>query len=131
MNKRIYLDHSGRAKLREIFKCSSVQVWKALAFKSDSEMARRIRNVALCQLGGTPSWDVLQDVETSHDESDGTMVQLFGGGVKLVVSKRTGDVELYAGDKLLERHVNVDIPTFVGLQRAAGCLAFSRQDWKS
>ena len=43
MKKHIYLDKAGKGKLRQIFGCTDVMVWKALTFESDSELARKIR----------------------------------------------------------------------------------------
>jgi len=42
-----------------------------------------------------------------------------------VASKRTGDVDVYADGELKESHVNVDVPTFMQIQKAAGQLAMS------
>jgi len=125
MKKRIFVEEKAKAKLREIFGCSNVQVWKALTYESNSQMARKIRYVALTQLGGTPNWDIMRQLETTHNEVDKTMEQTIGEHVKIVASKRTGDVMVYADGKVQEHHVNVDIPTFMQIQQSAGLLAMS------
>ena len=91
MEKQIYVSKKGKAHLGEIFNCSTVMVWKALNFKSDSELARKIRFTALTQLNGTPNWKQA-DVETTHEEAEQTMTQTFGERVKLVVDRKDGSV---------------------------------------
>ena len=68
MEKQIYVSKKGKAHLCEVFNCTTVMVWKALNFKSDSELARKIRFTALTQLNGTPNWKQA-DVETTCDTS--------------------------------------------------------------
>lgn len=43
----ILIDTPTRKKIRALFGCSHVAVWKALTFRSDSETSRKIRTVAL------------------------------------------------------------------------------------
>ena len=43
MDKKIYVSEKNKAHLRKVFNCSTMMVWKALNFKSDSELARKIR----------------------------------------------------------------------------------------
>ena len=46
MDKKIYVSKRDAAHLRKVFGCSKVMVWKALNFKSDSDLAQKIRYTA-------------------------------------------------------------------------------------
>ena len=61
MEKKIYVSEKNKAHLREVFGCSTVMVWKALNFKSDSDLAQKIRYTALMQLN---------QLETGGDGND-------------------------------------------------------------
>lgn len=47
ITKHILIDTPTRKKLLKLFGCSTVAVWKALTYRSQSETARRIRQAAL------------------------------------------------------------------------------------
>ena len=124
MAKKIYLEDKAKAYLRRVFKCSNVMVWKALTFESDSKLARKIRFVALKELGGVPNWKP-EDIETTHEEADKTMTQTFGGRVKLVASKRDTSVLVYVDGKIERRENCESIPAFIALQNEVQCMAMS------
>lgn len=50
--KRIVLDYGKANQLAKTFKCSREMVSKALHFRKNSELARKIRYVAVQQYGG-------------------------------------------------------------------------------
>lgn len=51
--KYIDLSREQKARLRRVFKVSTVTIWKALTYQTDSALARRIRTLALsAQMGG-------------------------------------------------------------------------------
>lgn len=88
MKKHIYLDKASKGKLRKIFNCTDVMVWKALTFESESELARKIRYTAIKELGGELMGEgVYKDWVTTHETSEGTMTQTFSNRVKIVVYK--------------------------------------------
>ena len=126
MAKKIYVEDKTKAYLRRVFKCSNVMVWKALSFESDSKLARKIRFVALKELGGVPNWKPV-DMETTHEEAEKTMTQTFGDRVKLVASKRIGDnsILVYVDGKVKRRETCESIPTFIALQNEVQCMAMS------
>ena len=124
MAKKIYLEDKAKAYLRRVFKCSNVMVWKALTFESDSKLARKIRFVALKELGGVPNWKP-EDIETTHEEADKTMTQTFGDRVKLVASKRDTSVLVYVDGKVTRRENCESIPAFIALQNEVQCMAMS------
>lgn len=47
IKKHILIDTPTRKKICKAMSCSTVQVWKALTFRSDSANAKRIRMMAL------------------------------------------------------------------------------------
>lgn len=124
MTKRIYVEERAKVHLRRVFKCSNVMVWKALTFESDSKLARKIRYVALKELGGVASWKPAE-METSHEEAAKTMTQTFGDRVKLVASKESPSVSVYVDGKETKRETVESIPAFIALQKEAQCMAMS------
>lgn len=124
MAKKIFVEEKAKAYLRQVFKCSNVMVWKALSFESDSKLARKIRFVALKELGGVPNWKPV-DMETTHEEVEKTMTQTFGDRVKLVASKRDTSVLVYVDGKVKRRETCESIPAFIALQNEVQCMAMS------
>lgn len=124
MAKKIYVEDKAKAYLRRVFKCSNVMVWKALSFESDSKLARKIRFVALKELGGVPNWKPV-DMETTHEEEERTMTQTFGDRVKLVVSKGDTSVLVYVDGKVKRRETCESVPEFIALQNEVQCMAMS------
>lgn len=127
MDKRIYLSESGMKKLREIFKVSHVMVWKALTYKSDSELARKIRYTALSQLGGTASKDLQESVEceTNHEEVAKTMTQTFGDRVKLVFDKESNMAHEFVDGKEVRKVVCLNVADFISFQLGVGMRAIA------
>ena len=124
MEKQIYVSKKGKTHLCEVFKCTTVMVWKALNFKSDSELARKIRYTALTQLNGTPNWKQAE-VETTHEEAEQTMTQTFGERVKLLVDRKDGSVSVFVDGIETRREQDMNIPAFVELQNEVELMAMS------
>ncbi|MBF1553658.1 MAG: hypothetical protein HXO10_08950 [Prevotella salivae] len=124
MEKKIYVSEKNKAHLRKVFGCSTMMVWKALNFKSDSELARKIRYTALTQLNGTPNWKQA-DVETTHEEIEQTMTQTFGERVKLVFDRKDGSTRVFVDGVETRKELNLNIPAFMGLQREVELMAMS------
>lgn len=124
MDKKIYVSEKNKAYLRKVFGCSTMMVWKALNFKSDSELARKIRFTALTQLNGTPNWKQAE-VETTHEEAEQTMTQTFGERVKLVVDRKDGSVSVFVDGVETRREQDMNIPAFVELQSEVELMAMS------
>lgn len=51
MEKKVLVDQEIREKLRNLFGCSRKTVWEALNYRTDTELAKRIRHTAI-KLGG-------------------------------------------------------------------------------
>jgi hypothetical protein len=124
MDKRIYVTEDAKKHLCKLFKCSRVTVWNALTFKFNSDRARKIRYVALTQLHGVANWQG-DEMETTHETSDGTMTQTFGKRVKLVVSRQGGLATVYVdGAQHTQERVNT-IPDLMRLQSRVSSMAMS------
>lgn len=122
MSKKIYVTDEAKNRLADVFHVSRVMVWKALAFESQSLLARKIRHVALTQYHGVPNWKPVE-METIHDSK--TMTQTFGDRVKLVVEKGTRNVTVLVDDEV-ERKAQVSgIPEFMELQSEVSRMAMS------
>lgn len=124
MEKKIYVSEKNKAHLRKVFDCSTMMVWKALNFKSDSELARKIRFTALTQLNGTPNWKQA-DVETTHEEAEQTMTQIFGERVKLVYDRNDGSTSILVDGKVTRKEQDLSIPAFMKLQSEVEIMAMS------
>ena len=70
MKKQVTVTKENREFLEKAFKVSSVMIWKALTFESDTDLARRIRKLAV-ERGGIEMC-FCPVLETMHD-SDGYM----------------------------------------------------------
>lgn len=124
MEKKIYVSEKNKAHLREVFDCSTMMVWKALNFRSDSDLARKIRYTALTQLNGTPNWKQ-EGVETTHEEAERTTTQTFGERVKLVFDRKDGSTRVFVDGVETRKEQNLNIPAFMGLQREVELMAMS------
>jgi hypothetical protein len=51
MKKYVSVPNPTKRKLREVFDCTKEMVWQALNYKTDSDLARRIRELAI-KMGG-------------------------------------------------------------------------------
>lgn len=118
MGKKIFVEDAEKRHLCKVFKCSRMLVWKALNFKSDSELARKIRYVALSQLGGTASEDLQKSVvcDTSHEEVERTMTMKFGSRVRLVFDKETNIAKVYVDGKEERKAECKDVASFISFQ---------------
>jgi len=87
MDKKVCVSRGVQGELQKIFGCTGVMVWKALTYKSDTELARKIRKQALDRGGKVVC--TLPECETIHD-SGCIMRQTFANGAVLEVDKSDG-----------------------------------------
>lgn len=112
MKKHIYLDKAGKGKLRRIFGCTDVMIWKALTFDSDSELARKIRYTAVKEFGGFTINDGLaMDWDTTHQTAEHTMTQTFGKRVKIIAHTDAPLVIAFIDGKEVKRVESPLIPS--------------------
>lgn len=112
MGKYIDLDARGRKYLRDTFDVSVGMVSDSLNYKVNTELSRKLRHVALTQLGGETRMD-LSIEETIHDCA-GFMTQVFENGSILTLNKKSGHTTILNkyGDLVKE----VDIETIKDLE---------------
>lgn len=124
MDKKIYVSKRDAAHLRKVFGCSKVMVWKALNFKSDSDLAQKIRYTALMQLNGIPNWKQ-EGMETTHEEAERTTTQTFGERVKLVFDRKDSSTHVLIDGKETRVEHDLDVPGFMVLQNEVEMMAMS------
>jgi hypothetical protein len=122
MEKQIITDGECKKFLMEAFKCSRMQVWKALHYESESDMARRIRALAL-KRGGALVGGFAPECETTYEEAVQTMTQRWGERVKIVLFRNTGEVKVYVDGDISRTVVSPSLPEFIRLQREVELMA--------
>lgn len=115
MSKQILTDRETKHFLMKAFGCTQQAVWLALTFKRDSEMARRIRTLAL-KRGGKLTEGYVPDCETTFDHHAGVMTQAFGPRVKIEYDRGTDETKVFVDGECKERHAGLDVPEFMQLQ---------------
>lgn len=90
----IEVTQEARSKLVQLFKCTSKMVLESLKYRKDSELARKIRFVAVKEFGGKPMLYVPECETLFTTELDGKeyMRQMFTNGAVLLWQKGTPDV---------------------------------------
>ncbi len=100
-------------KIVKVFNVSRMTVWKALNNHSDTDIAKRIRKMAI-ENGGVekmalPIW------ETFHD-ADGFMRQYYPNGARIEIDKSTGNATAYYKDAIIARIEDISFPALERLQ---------------
>lgn len=124
MNKQIVIDNDCRQFLMKTFDCTRMTVWRALNYKLESDLARRIRKLALLK-GGELVGAYVPECDCTHEEVEQTMTQRFGDRVKLVLHKPTNGVTVYVDGKVERETAVKDIPEFMELQKDVELMATS------
>jgi hypothetical protein len=89
--KYISVSNENKKKLARIFDVSRVAVWKALNFRSDSELSQKIRNVAMREMNGR----VIRELDiTGWQPNCQTEFVHEGGEVKTIISTFSNDVRV-------------------------------------
>ena len=110
MEQYIHVTNETRKKLVEIFNCTSVMIWKALNFESDSVLAGKIRKAAYENGGILMAKSPV--VETFFDH-DNYLHQYFPNGATLVLNKTNSEGAVMFKGKTINTYKNVmlkDIP---------------------
>ncbi len=116
MKKRILVDVDTVAFIKKAFNISRVTVWRALTFETDTDLARRIRTLAL-KRGGRLTDGRPANCETTHDQTNGTMTQAFGDRARIVVDLKTGEIAVWIDGEQESTYHNLTIPEFLKLQK--------------
>lgn len=115
MKKQILTDNETKTYLMKAFKCSRQQVWRALNFERDSDLAKRIRVQAL-KRGGKLTEGYIPQCETTHNTADCTMEQRFGSRVKIVADRTNGNVSVIVDGTKKYSYNNLSVAEFMQLQ---------------
>lgn len=115
--RRIIVSQETREKLRTVFDVSDKTVSFALNYRSDNELARKIRMHAL-QNGGKSTGG---DMETFFAEN--YLVQRFGADVEIRVDLTNDATTLTKHGKVIKELKNTKIEELVRLQQKAQLLS--------
>lgn len=114
--KYISVTNEAKRKLAQIFDVTNVAIWKALNFKSDSELSQKIRNVALRQMGGrvireldiTNGWVPNCETTFDHDkEGVRRVISTFSNDVQVVLDCHQNTATITQRGEELRRYWNV------------------------
>ena len=114
--KYISVTNEAKRKLAQIFDVTNVAIWKALNFKSDSELSQKIRNVALRQMDGrvireldiTNGWVPNCETTFDHDkEGVRRVISTFSNDVQVVLDCHQNTATITQRGEELRRYWNV------------------------
>lgn len=116
MKKQVTVTKENRKFLEKAFKVSSVMIWKALTFESDTDLARKIRKLAI-ERGGVTLLS-LPEIETFHDYNN-FMRQYLPNGVLLEFNKNDGTGSVFLRGKEVRHYENVMVSGINDIQNWA------------
>ena len=118
MAKRISLDQNGRNKLNKLFHyVSRVSIWSALNWRNDSELARKIRYVAIKQCGGViVDGDCEWGWNTEFNTKEKTFTQTFGPRIKVTHDEKTYVTVMYVNGVEVKREKKKTIREYEAFQ---------------
>ena len=103
MRKRIVVDPSGYEKLIKTFNISRQSVWKALTFKTQSDLSEQIRYMATTMLGGVIISDTNDNMDGnskaivhqgSFVDTGDKLIQTYDNGFFLIIDKVSGTIKI-------------------------------------
>ena len=103
MRKRIVVDPSGYEKLIKTFNISRQSVWKALTFKTQSDLSEQIRYMATTELGGVIISDTNDNMDGnskaivhqgSFVDTGDKLIQAYDNGFFLIIDKVSGTIKI-------------------------------------
>ena len=116
MKKFIDIDKTGMAFICRAMKCTERMVREAVSFRSDSDLAVRIRRLAM-QRGNVVMVE-LPEMETIHD-SEGMMRQYLGNGAMIEWDKNSGNATVRMGGRTAAKYDDIKLSEMGAIQRAA------------
>lgn len=113
--KYISVTNENKKKLARIFDVTKVAVWKALNFRSDSELSQKIRNVAMREMGGRVMreldiTDWQPNCQTSFVHEDGRVTQVvstFSNDVQVIIDGINESATITMNNEEVRRFWNV------------------------
>lgn len=105
----------------KVFGCTLRMVYKALSFESNTDLARKIRYVALKEMGGWIEASVPEDGVFYDTATDGErfMRQYFRNGAVLEVSLLTGEGRVMWKGSEVKRYTEVMVSQIPEMQNMA------------
>lgn len=119
MKKYIFVTKETREHLMKLFKVSSVMLWKALTYESDSLLACKIRKAALENRGIL--MNELPANETFHITNE-CMRQYFANGAVLEIYYKDGNGVVFLKGKKMRDYSNVMLSDIEHMQNYAMAL---------
>lgn len=116
MKKYIAVTDKQRQLIVDAFKITTRMVRLALSYDSDSNLAKRIRKLAL-EAGGV-RMVAIAEMECIFD-SDGNMTQLMPNGAVIEICKETGDAKVIKNGKVKIHATDMRVREIAALQAAA------------
>ena len=118
--KRILVTTQVRTELRDAFEVVDDTIGRALNYRNNSDLSKKIRAMALRKGGQVV--DDSNRFDTIHD-ANGRMIQTWGDGkVRLEVSKETGDAVWYVDGKERGKKPALSVAGLMALQQKLGVL---------
>lgn len=114
-----------RQALMKQFGLSITGIKNALAYKSSSERADRIREAALAAGGEIVESAFCPECSTRHTESE--IIQTFANGVVLKINKRDNTAMLKRDNIVIGTYANVTMSVWDDLVVMASNIAFSKE----
>ena len=113
--KYISVTNENKKKLARIFDVTKVAVWKALNFRSDSELSQKIRNVAMREMNGRVMreldiTDWQPNCQTSFVHEDGRVTQVistFSNDVQVIIDGIAESATITMNNEEVRRFWNV------------------------
>lgn len=113
--KYISVSNENKKKLARIFDVTKVAVWKALNFRSDSELSQKIRNVALREMNGRvireldiTEWQPNCQTEFVHEDGRVTqVVSTFSNDVQVIIDGINDSATITMNNEEVRRFWNV------------------------
>lgn len=118
--EKIIVDNDLRKRIEKAFGVVNDTITRALNYKTNTELSKRIRAYALKNGGKTASSMML----TLHVNND-LMLQTFGDRVVIRANKHSGDVALERDGEVLTECKNATIAELMKLQERAALIALS------
>lgn len=126
MNKYISVNKEGVKKLQRIFKIKGKEICErcvknALAYRTNNELARKIRYAAIEQCNGC-TYYIVHESECFFD-SDSCMRYVCSNKAEVYFDKQTGEVTIYdRKGKVHSRYDHVSLAQINGIQEIARAL---------
>lgn len=121
MAKRITLKAEDRKFVLSAMKVSSVALWKALTYRSDSDLSKRLRQLAM-EHGGVVVDEIQEKDPTTLHDSDGWMRQYYANGASVEMCKKDGHAEVWMRGQMVARYENVKVSEIDCIQQMARLL---------